>query len=199
MSSYGRLRRMRWRICCAVMDQESRAVKQAGEAEIARLLGYPVSGGVGCAAGEVHAAALELDEEEHVEAAERERLDGEEIASEHGCGLLAQKLVPAQPRAPRRGRDAVGEQDASNRARRDTRAKLAQLAGDPRVAPARVLTREAQHELAHPVAGRRTARSSLGLRPFSAHKLPVPAQERLRPHHQAVAPARWQQADERRE
>jgi hypothetical protein len=39
----------------------------------------------------------------------------------------------------------------------------------------------------------------LGLRPFSSHKLSVPAQERLRLHHQAVAPARWQQADERRE
>jgi hypothetical protein len=34
----------------------------------------------------VDAAALEFDEEEHVKAAQRDRLDGEEIAREHGRG-----------------------------------------------------------------------------------------------------------------
>src|SRR5262249_45339310 len=41
-------------------------------------------------------------EEEHVEAAQRERLDGKEVAVEHGRGLLAKKLSPAWTRTPRR-------------------------------------------------------------------------------------------------
>jgi hypothetical protein len=49
------------------------------------------------------APAFQLNEEEHVEAAQRERLDGEEIAGEHARRLLAQELPPARARAPRRG------------------------------------------------------------------------------------------------
>ena len=41
--------------------------------EVARLLGYPRAVWVGGAAGEVQAAAVELDEEEHVEPAKRDR------------------------------------------------------------------------------------------------------------------------------
>src|SRR5438874_544524 len=51
----------------------------------------------------VDAGALELDEEEHVEAAERDRLDREEIAGEHGGRLLAQEKPPARLGASRRG------------------------------------------------------------------------------------------------
>src|ERR687888_1668082 len=86
----------------AVVDQKPRPLEQAGEAEVARLLGHPGTGRVGRAAGQVDAAAFELDEEEHVEAAQREPLGGEEIAGEHGRGLLAEKLPPARSRAPRR-------------------------------------------------------------------------------------------------
>jgi hypothetical protein len=39
------------------------------------LLGDPSAGWVGRATGEVDAAALEFDEEEHVEAAQRDRLE----------------------------------------------------------------------------------------------------------------------------
>src|SRR5919199_3980566 len=50
-----------------IVDQKPHPLEQAGEAEVARLLGHPGTGRVGRAAGEVDAAALELDEEEHVE------------------------------------------------------------------------------------------------------------------------------------
>ncbi len=46
--------------------------------------------GFGGAAGEVHAPAAELDEEEHIEAAEPERLDGEEVAGDHRGGVGTQ-------------------------------------------------------------------------------------------------------------
>src|SRR4029450_6302882 len=80
-------------------------------------------------------AAFEFDEEEHVEAAERDRLDGEEIAGEHAGGLQAEELAPAWARAPWRGPKTVGEQDAPDRARGHSQAELVQLAGDPRAAP----------------------------------------------------------------
>jgi len=92
-------------------------------------------------------------------------------------------------RPPRRRPKPGGKEDPPDCARRDTQAELEQLAADPRVAPTWVLAREAQHELAQPTIERRTAGSPLGLRPLPPHKLPVPAQKRLRPHHQAAASA----------
>jgi hypothetical protein len=80
----------------------------------------------------------------------------------------------------------------------DTQAELRQLANDPRVAPTWVLPRKAQHKLSHPTVGRRTARSPPRLRPLATHKLSVPAQQRLRRHHQSVAPAGREQSGERR-
>jgi hypothetical protein len=40
---------------------------------------------------------LKLDEEEHVDSAQRDGLDGEEVAGEHGRGLTADELAPGQP------------------------------------------------------------------------------------------------------
>jgi len=51
--------------------------RAAGEAEVARLLGDPGTGRVGGAASQVDAAAATFDEEEDVEATQRDRLDGE--------------------------------------------------------------------------------------------------------------------------
>jgi len=51
----------------------------------------------------MHAAAVELDEEEHVQPLQPDRLDGEEVDGEHALRLGAQKLAPArEPRACRR-------------------------------------------------------------------------------------------------
>jgi hypothetical protein len=80
----------------AVVDQEPDPLEYAGEAQVARLLGHPGAGRVGCAASQVDAAAVELDEEEHVEAAERDRFDGEEVAGDHARGLLAEEVPPAR-------------------------------------------------------------------------------------------------------
>jgi hypothetical protein len=108
------------------------------------------------------------------------------------CRQLGPERLGAGPKT-------VGKQDPPDRARRHTQAELQQLAGDPRVAPTWVLTREAEHELSHPTVGRRTARTSSRLRPLPTHKLPVPAQERLWRHHQSVAPGRREQSGERRQ
>jgi hypothetical protein len=60
----------------AVVDQKPHPLEQSREAEVARLLGHPGAARIGRATGEVDAAASEFDDEEHVEAAQRERLDG---------------------------------------------------------------------------------------------------------------------------
>jgi hypothetical protein len=87
---------------------------------------------------------------------------------------------------------AVGKQDPPDRARRDAQAELTQLAGDPLVAPTRVLAREPQHELAHLIVNRRTAKSSRWLCPLTTNELAVPAQKRLWSDQQAVPTARRQ-------
>ena len=75
----------------AIVDQETRPLENVGEAEVARLLDDPRSGWVRGATGKVDAPAAELDEEQHVQAAQRDRLDREEIAGEHARRLAAQK------------------------------------------------------------------------------------------------------------
>src|SRR6266516_7023282 len=98
----------------------------------------------------------------------------------------------------RRRPKTVGKQDAPDRARRDTQAELQQLAGDPRVAPAWVLAREAQHELSHPALDWRTARTSPRLRPLATHELPMRAQKCLRRHAHSVATPWRKQSGKRR-
>ena len=117
--------------------------RQASDAEVAGLLGDPGAGRAGGAAGELDAAASELDEEEHVVAAKADRLDGEEIARQHGRRLLAEKLAPAWPPASRRGRQSRREQEPADGTGRDADAQPEQFASDARVTPARVLVRKA--------------------------------------------------------
>ena len=70
-------------------------------------------------AGEVHAAGLQLDEEQHVVAAQQGGLDGEEVARDDARRLRAQELTPARPRAPWRRSEAGACEQPANRARRD--------------------------------------------------------------------------------
>jgi hypothetical protein len=94
----------------AVVDQEPCPLEQAGEAEVARLLSDPGSSRVGGAAGEVDTAAFELDEEEHVVAAQRDRLDGEEITGQDGRALLAEEVAPTRASAARCWLEPCGQE-----------------------------------------------------------------------------------------
>jgi hypothetical protein len=59
----------------------------------------------------MNAPGCELDEEEDVVAAESERFDGEEVAGDDACRLLAEELMPAQPDPSRCRLEAGREQD----------------------------------------------------------------------------------------
>jgi hypothetical protein len=79
------------------------SLEQAGEAELRACWVTQAPVGLVVQPAKADAAAAELDDdEEHVVATERDRLDGEEVAGEHARGLLAEELPPAQPRASRR-------------------------------------------------------------------------------------------------
>src|ERR1043166_6633070 len=63
----------------AIADQEPPAPLAEVEAEVARLLGHPLASRIPRATREPDATARVRDKEEHVEAAEQDGLDGEEI------------------------------------------------------------------------------------------------------------------------
>jgi hypothetical protein len=67
--------------------------------EVARLLGYPLAVWPCGGAGEVQAAAVELEEEEHVEPAKRDRLDRKEVDGENASRLCAEELTPREAAA----------------------------------------------------------------------------------------------------
>jgi len=83
-------------LAVAVANQEAKRscslVERPGE--LARLLGDPGVGWVGGAAGQVDAPAAELDEEEHVQPLQRDRLDREEVDREHALRLRSQEGTP---------------------------------------------------------------------------------------------------------
>jgi hypothetical protein len=104
-------------LAVAVVDREAHPFENGGEAEVARLLDDPASGRVGRAAGEVDASTAEFDEEQDVQAAQRDRLDREEVAGEQARRLAAQKHGPAHRCAPRRGLEPGRGKQAPNGAR----------------------------------------------------------------------------------
>ena len=72
--------------------------------KVAGHLGHPGTVGVGGDTEQVHSSSVDLNHDEHVEAAQRDRVDGEEAGSQDAFGLGTQELTPGGARAPRRGR-----------------------------------------------------------------------------------------------
>ena len=116
--------------------------------KIADLLGGPGTVRVRGHAEDVHVAGADLDHEEAVQALEGHRaVDVEEIGSEHRRGLRAQEPPPGRAGAPlgRRG-DLQRFEDPADRGCADSVAELEQLALDPLVPPAVVLSGETLDE-----------------------------------------------------
>ena len=134
----------------------------------------------------MHAPASQLDEEEHIEASEPERLDREEVARDHRLRLRTEELAPAEP-SPRSGGRHVGlAQDLGHGRRRHPHAHTRQLTDDPLVAPTRVLTRKTQNELADLLGYPRSAGTAPGVGPPPPNKLAMPTQQRVRADEQRL-------------
>src|SRR5262249_11126047 len=103
---------------------------------------------------------------------------GEEVALENACRLRSQKLRPACLEPLRCRLDPCLPENRPDRARGELDPEPDQLALDPPVAPARVLTSKPHHQLTDPRSGRRSTRRAVGAPPPSPKTPPVPAQHR---------------------
>src|SRR4029453_8857627 len=162
-------------LAVAIVDQETHPLENVGAAEGVRLLKDPRSGLVRCATGKMDTPAPELDEEQHIETTQRDRLDREEVAGEQTRRLTAQKGRPSHRVTARRGLEPGRGKQTPNRAWRDTETELQQLARDPLIAPTRVLARQPQHQIARRAHRRGTAALALPVRPPPAPDLALPA------------------------
>src|SRR5215468_171324 len=87
----------------------------------------------------MHMAGADLEDEEHVYAAQGDRaVDMEEVARQHGRALSAQELPPSGVVALRRGRYPQAFEHPPHRRGADPHAQAEQFALDPPVAPARL-------------------------------------------------------------
>jgi hypothetical protein len=105
---------------------------RAGDAPLAErvsgLLHCPCGGGVGGDAGQMDAAIVVLDEEQHVEPVQKDGAGMEEVGRCDRLGLGGQKLLPAVGCAPRCWVDAGGLEDLPDGGGRDLVPEARQLA-----------------------------------------------------------------------
>src|SRR6266542_1618795 len=128
----------------------------------------------------MHTPSAKLDEEEHIQTSEPERLDGEEIARDHRLGMRPQELAPAEPSSGTGRRHPGLAEDLGDGARADAHTQTSELTDDPLIAPARVLTRKTHHQHADLVRNPWPPGSPPGIGPPPPHKLAMPAQQGLR-------------------
>src|SRR3954469_25498434 len=111
------------------------------------------------AARYVNPAATQLDEEQDVEPCREDGVDGEEVAREHARRLGADELAPGDAGSLASGSEACFAQELADCRRRDAEPQRPELARDPLLAPAAVLARESEDQLADLTADRRSPRA----------------------------------------
>ena len=184
-----------------VVDQKphSLAAVVAIHQQVARLLSHPRRIRTTRTGEILDPARPNRDEEEHVQPPQPDRLDGEEIASQHCLSVLAEKSAPGGPGPLRRWRDTGAREHVPHQRRRDADAQLAQFPDDPDVASVTVLPRQAQDQLAHLLIERRPAGPPMRVRPTAREHPAVPAQQRLRSDEERLPSATRQHPAERRQ
>jgi hypothetical protein len=170
-------------IAIADQEPEARRLLLKCPGELTGSLRDPGARRVGGAAGEMDATASELDEEQDIEASQRDRLDGEEVNGEHGVGLLAQEHPPREAGTLASRTEPGLAEDIADGRRRNGQAESVDLAGDPLIAPAWVLARKPEHELSDLAANRRPPNPTR-VRPAASNEPAVPATQRRRGHQE---------------
>ena len=123
----------------AIADQEPEAVDASAQAhhEVADLLGAPVPGGVRGDAEQVHPSCPDLHRDEHVQPAQQNGVDMEEVDRQQPFRLCTEEGTPLRVHAAGcRPEPGYGE-DASDGAGPDMMAEADQLPLDPAVPPQR--------------------------------------------------------------
>src|SRR5215831_3709524 len=90
----------------------------------------------------MHSTTPEFDKEEHVQALQPDRLDGEEVDGEHALTVGANELAPGHAASRANRPQACVTQPRPHGRRRDRDPETFQLSNDSLIAPARVLARE---------------------------------------------------------
>jgi len=161
----------------AIVNQEAQRLLPIIEChqQVPCLLGRPGAGWVRRAGDELDPAALQRDEEEHVDPFQPGAVDGEEITGERRRRVLAEKVPPGELVSLRRGRKAVTEEDRPHRGRRHGDVKALQFTEDPSVTPTWVLACETQNERLETTIERRPPTSSVRVSPPPPDQLAMPA------------------------
>jgi hypothetical protein len=123
----------------------------------------------------MHPAAAELEEKENVQPPQGTVSTVKKSTASMVCACARRNSRPGES-GPLAGRPQIrlSEELAYGRGR-DCQAEPAELAGDPLVAPAWVLTREAEHQRADLAADRRPT-SAFAVSPATGDQPSVPAQ-----------------------
>ncbi len=114
---------------------KARGVVESHE-QVACLLQHPGRVRLAGDSEVLDAAAADGNECEHVERAQEDRVDGEEVAGEDRFAMRPEEGAPRLRIAPRCRRQSRLDQDVANQARGDSDAELTQLASDPTLPPA---------------------------------------------------------------
>ncbi len=125
--------------------------------QVTSLLRRPRPGRVRGDTQDVHPPAADLHHEQHIQPAQGDGLDAEEVGGQQPRSLGTQERPPAQAAAAGRRPDPGSGQDPADGAGADPVAKPEQFALDPPMPPQRVLPSQPEHQLA--------ASSSIGGRP----------------------------------
>ena len=147
---------------------------------------------------DVDYAALELDDEKHIELGELDGVHDEEVGGQDALGLGGEELLPGGSTA-RSWSETVAAKDPADRARRDADLKPAKLALNADTTPAAVLPTEADDEIDNLIAERGTSFTSLGSPtfPLASRELPMPAEQSLGRDEEAPPAPPWKKSTER--
>lgn len=131
--------------------------------------------------GGVQPAGAVLDEHQHVQPLEQDRLHHYEVAGDDRAGLGGQELPLGRSGPAGRGLDARSVQDLPHDGRRDHMPEPGQPALDPLVPPGRVLARHPDDQRLDRGPGRRPSwPTPAGVVPLARGQIAVPAQDRSR-------------------
>ncbi|MGO8870298.1 MAG: hypothetical protein ACLQPH_02655 [Acidimicrobiales bacterium] len=175
------------------LDRSSTFCEFVGQ--VPGLLNDPGSGRVFRDARDVNLQGVELDEEQDVELSEKDSVGGEEVARQHGRGLGLQELLPARPSSAGGWIKVVALEDIPDARSSQVDAHDGEFAVDPAVSPSRVLPGQADDQAHCAGRGRRSARH-LRVGPLPLDQLPVPAQQGVGLHEEAMELGTGQQPAE---
>ena len=171
-----------------VPDQELDRWASVGPAkgDVAGLLGDPAGSGIGRDARQMDNPGVQIDEDQHVEAAKKHGVDVEEVTGHHGRGLRLQELVPGRSSPPWYGIDAIALQDRPDRRGADGDPHGGQLTVNASIPPGRVLGGQPADKCHRPRWLWWSTRL-LRVRPAPLYQVSVPAQQGPRFDQEPIA------------